>query len=210
MPDIRAPLLKGKKKKTQRQRVESNEDCLHAVGAWALGNRLENKKKYKAKGESSRRQFTRTYFGERFSLVPSVLPNYPSTSIKRISQFTYLPCNDSFSPHAHWISWRKKHNDPECQFEGGNRGVQVHIYFTEIAQKKIKHGVNEHRRVLQGAVDFHHWSDGFHGKSASGEATEMLSWNWTSLSADETLEGTKRWISPSRVDQQSGITSLIS
>jgi hypothetical protein len=71
----------------------------------------------------------------------------------------------------------KKHNDPECQFEGENRGVQVHIYFTEIAQKKIKHGVNEHRRVLQGAVDFHHWSDGFHGKSASGEATEMLSWN---------------------------------
>lgn len=204
------PTLEGKKKKTQRQRVESNEDCLHAVGAWALGNRLENKKKYKAKGESSRRQFTRTYFGERFSLVPSVLPNYPSTSIKRISQFTYLPCNDSFSPHAHWISWRKNTTIPNVSL----RGEIVEFKFTFISQKsrkkKIKHGVNEHRRVLQGAVDFHHWSDGFHGKSASGEATEMLSWNWTSLSADETLEGTKRWISPSRVDQQSGITSLIS
>ena len=89
---MRAPLLKSKKKKTV-QRIQLDEDCLHAVGTWALGNRLENKKKYKAKGESSRLQFTRAYFGKRFSLVPSVLSNCLPTSIKWISQFTYLPCN---------------------------------------------------------------------------------------------------------------------
>jgi hypothetical protein len=132
---MRAQLLKEKK---YVQRIQSDEDCLHPVGAWTLSNRLENIKKYKAKGESFRLQFTRAYFGKRFSLVPgSVLSNYSPTSIKWISQFTYLPCSHSFFLRAHRVSRRKKKNnirDIECQFEGICE-VQVQIYFINRTKK---------------------------------------------------------------------------